>query len=155
MQFSVAFLNCGPRPDRKRSEDWATVASILHQAIGDHLSILGLCEVYDNNDVPEIVSALRDETHEKYESLFSPPNPPGPRLGVVVNASLGRLQLVGDDRSFRHGKDWKHWLAGRVEFFRPGTSKISSRQLVVVVNHWDSMKRGMRDTMANREILAW
>jgi endonuclease/exonuclease/phosphatase family metal-dependent hydrolase len=76
-------------------------------------------------------------------------------LGILIDASLGRLQLVGDDRGFRHGRDWKHWLAGRVELFRPGTSSISFHELVIVVNHWDSMKRGMRDTMANREILAW
>jgi endonuclease/exonuclease/phosphatase family metal-dependent hydrolase len=155
MQFSAAFLNCGRRPGNRGSSHWAAIASTLHQVIGDDLCILGLCEVYDNNEVPEIVSALSDEIHRKFQPLFSPAKPPGPRLGVLIDATLGRLRSVGDDRGFRHGNDWTHWLAGRVEFFRQGTSSISRLQLVIIVNHWDSMKRGMRDTMANREILAW
>jgi endonuclease/exonuclease/phosphatase family metal-dependent hydrolase len=76
-------------------------------------------------------------------------------LGLLVDGSLGRLHHVGDDEGFRHRGDWRHWLAGRVELFKPATTIPSLRQLVVIVNHWTSMKSGRRDTMANREILAW
>lgn len=155
MRFSIAFLNCGRRPEKKKPKDWGAIATTLNQGIGNDLAILGLCEVYDNDEVPEIVSVLKDMTGRSYQPLFSPLNPPAPRLGILVDMQLGRLQLVGDDGDFRHGDEWRRWYAGRVEFFRPGTLAVSLLQLVIIVNHWDSATRGLRDTMANREILAW
>ena len=111
--------------------------------------------MYDNGNVPELVAILSPKTGKKYHQVISKACPPGPRLAILIDVSLGRLQRVGDDEVFRHGKDWRHWLAGRVELFHPGTSNPSLRQLVVIVNHWTSMMMGRRDTMASREILAW
>lgn len=150
MRFSVAFFNCGGR-----TPNWDDVASTLHAAVGDDPHILGLCEVYDNGNIPKLVTVLSRQTGKKYRQVISKACPPGPRLGILVDNSLGRLQHVGDDEDFRHGADWRHWLAGRVELWNPDTSTPSLRQLLVIVNHWSSMKRGRRDTMASREILAW
>ena len=104
---------------------------------------------------PNLLTFLRSKTGKKYRQVFSRVHPPGPRLGILLDDDLGQLKRVGDDEAFRHGGDWRHWLAGRVELFHPGKSNLSSRQLAIIVNHWDSMKQGRRDTMANREILAW
>lgn len=117
--------------------------------------IVGLCEVWNNENVPKFVTDLSNATGRKYFSVFSKVIPAGPRLGLLVDKNLGRLQRVGSDEKFRHGKDWRRWLAGRVDFFEPGTKIPSLRQLVIIVNHWDSMKSGRQDTIANREILAW
>jgi endonuclease/exonuclease/phosphatase family metal-dependent hydrolase len=150
MTFSVAFFNCGGR-----KTDWHGIASTLHTAVGDGPHIVCVCELYDNETVPEVVAVLSRRTSRKYFSVISKLNPGTPRLMILVDASLGRLQHVGDDEGFRHGRDWRHWLAGRVDFYHPNSTTPSPRQLVVIVNHWDSLARGRRDTMANREILAW
>jgi endonuclease/exonuclease/phosphatase family metal-dependent hydrolase len=151
MRFSVAFLNCGGRKTTK----WDDIASTLHTAVGDIPHIVGLCEVYDNEDIPKLVTILRTKTGKQYVPVFSKAEPASPRLGILADTSLGHLQPVGDDESYRHGRDWRHWLAGRVDLYRPGTKAPSLQQLVVVVNHWTSMKSGRQDTTANREILAW
>lgn len=150
MKFAIAFLNCGGR-----NPDWGAIASTLHTAVENDPHIVGLCEVYDNSNVPRIVTVLRKKTGKKYLPVMSKVNPRGPRLGILIDLSLGHLQHVGDDEGFRHGEDWRHWLAGRVDLFKPGTTIPSLRQLVVIVNHWTSMKSGRQDTMAHREILAW
>ena len=150
MNFSIAFLNCG-----RQHPDWSALASTLHAAVGNDPHVVGLCEVYDNGNVPRIVTALSKETGKKYLLVVSKVYPPGPRLVALVDTSLGHLQHVGDDEEFRHGRDWRHWLAGRVDLFKPGTTTPSLKQLVVVVNHWPSMMRGKQDTMSHRELLAW
>ncbi|MGO8749476.1 MAG: endonuclease/exonuclease/phosphatase family protein [Thermoguttaceae bacterium] len=155
MRFSVAFFNCGRRPGKGKRKDWDAIASTLQQAVENDPHLVGLCEVYDREIVPEVVAALSSRTGRKYHPLFSPALPRAPRLGILVDDGLGRLQGVGDDRAFRHENDWRRWLAGRVELFRPGNSSPPLRTLVIIVNHWDSMAPGRRDTMANREILAW
>jgi endonuclease/exonuclease/phosphatase family metal-dependent hydrolase len=150
MKFSIAFLNCGGR-----GPDWDAIAATLNAAVGDDPHIVGLCELYDNENVPRLVARLRKKTGKKYLPLMSKVDPPSPRLGILLDSSLGHLQHVGDDEGFRHGRDWRHWLAGRVELFKPSTSTPSTQQVVVIVNHWTSMKSGRQDTMAHREILAW
>ncbi len=155
MRFSVAFLNCGIPPGNGKPEYWDAIASTLQQAVGGDPHLVGLCELYDYENVPEIVAVLSSKTGKKYCQMFSQAHPSGPRLGILADAGLGRLEHVGDDEAFRHGADWRRWLAGRIELLHPGKSAPSSRKLVIIVNHWDSMKRGRQDTMANREILAW
>jgi endonuclease/exonuclease/phosphatase family metal-dependent hydrolase len=155
MRFSVAFFNCGRRPTGKKPKDWDAIASTLQQAVAGDVHLVGLCELYDYENVPEIVALLSERTGTRYRQVFSRAYPPGPRLGILADVELGRLQHVGDDEAFRHGDDWRHWLAGRIELSLPGASMPLSRKLVIVVNHWDSVMRGRRDTMANREVLAW
>ena len=153
MKFSIAFLNCG-----KLSIDGeygGSIASTISAAVGNDPHIVGLCEVYDQANVPKIVIDLGKKTNKKYDLLMSDAYPPSPRLGILIDKTLGRLQQVGDDEHFRHGKDWRHWLAGRVELFTPGTRVPSLQQIVVIANHWTSMSRGRQDTMSHREILAW
>ncbi len=150
MRFSVAFFNCN-----ERKPDWGAIASTLHEAVRDEPHVLGLCELYDYENVIELIAVLSHETGKKYRQITSKPYPPGPRLGILIDTTLGRLQHVGDDEGYRHGADWRNWLAGRVELFKPGTTVPSLQQLVVIVNHWTSMKKGRRDTIASREILAW
>jgi endonuclease/exonuclease/phosphatase family metal-dependent hydrolase len=156
MRISLTFLNCGR--DSKLDDvklKWSAIASTLHSAIGKDPHVVGLCEVFDDGKVPKIVKELREKTGKKYHQLVSKVVPGAPRLALLVDASLGHLQHLGDDESYRHGKDWRHWLAGRVDLFKPGTTTPSLQQLVVVVNHWTSMKSGRQDTMVHREILAW
>lgn len=135
MNFSAIFLNCGKRPTEKKPKSWPCIAKTLRQAMGDDPAIVGLCEVYDDAEPPAIVESLYEETGRKYSPLFTPLVPAAPRLGLLVDNRLGRIVPVGDDASYRHGKDWPRWWAGRVSFFRPGTRKPSSLQLTVVVNH--------------------
>jgi endonuclease/exonuclease/phosphatase family metal-dependent hydrolase len=150
MNFAIAFLNCG-----RQQPDWASLASTLHTAVGNDPHIVGLCEVYDNGTMPQIVAALNKKTGKKYLAVMSKVSPPAPRLGILIDASLGHLHRVGDDEAFRHGGDWRHWLAARVDFFKPNTKTPSLKQLVVVANHWPSMMRGKQETIAHREIIAW
>jgi len=150
MRFAIAFFNCG-----NQKSDWDAVASTLQAAVGNDPHIVALCELYDNEVVPEVVAVLSQKTGKKYHPALSKANPPGPRLAILIDASLGRLQHIGDDESFRHGRDWRHWLAGRIELFKPDTTIPTSRRLVVIANHWPSMKGGRRDSMSSRETLAW
>jgi endonuclease/exonuclease/phosphatase family metal-dependent hydrolase len=150
MTFTIAFFNCGGR-----NPDWDAVAATVNAAVGPEPHIVGLCEIYDPGLVPEIVAVLSRATGKQYHPVLSDANPPGPRLAILADASLGRLQRIGDDEDYRHGREHRHWLAGRVEFHHPGTRRPSRRHLVVVANHWNSMKSGRRDSMGHREILAW